>query len=123
MFMFFKESVIRISWKHFSTKCSCKKHQLTNGSLGVEAISSNNFEPWNLLYPDVLTSIKEIMNVMSRYRDTNGFALIGLDFIFDNNCKAWILESNTYPCLYYADKDPQLQPLLNTMMNSVLDIL
>ena len=79
----FKESVIRISFKKFSNKCSCRKHQLTNGSLGVEAISSNNLPFWNKLLPSIIESLKEIMEKILDYRDKEGYAILGIDFIFD----------------------------------------
>lgn len=119
----YKEAVIRISHKKFSEKCCCRKHQLTNGSLGVEAISSNDFPLWRELYGNLILAIKEIMRTMMRFRDKKGFALIGFDFIFDKNRKPWILEANTYPNLYYQHVDPHLQPMINDMMDTTLDII
>lgn len=118
----FKEAIIRISWKKFSQTCSCKKHQLTNGSLGVEAISSHDFALWKQCFPSVLKATREIMDVMLSYRDKKRYALIGLDFIFDKNNKAWVLEANTYPNLYYGP-DPHLQQISTRMLSSLLDIV
>jgi D-alanine-D-alanine ligase-like ATP-grasp enzyme len=77
---------------------------------------------WDDLYPNLKISIKEIMEIMIKYRYECSFALLGLDFIFDVDKKPWILEMNTYPNLYY-EADKHLQPILNEIMNATLDII
>lgn len=116
-----KDGVMRISWKKYSS-CSCKKHQLTNGSLGVEAKMTNKYGNWSKLYVKVKSALRKIMKIMLKYRDPDGFALLGVDFIFDKNMNAWLLEINTYPNLYY-EQDQQLQPYLNMMLEGLLDIV
>ncbi len=119
----FNESVIRISFKFFSENCYCKKHQLTNGSLGVEAISSNDLPFWNKLVPGIIESLKEIMDEMICFRDEQGYAIIGIDFIFSDLYKAYVLECNTYPNLNYVKKDPHIYKFIRKMLDSTIDIV
>lgn len=118
----YKNACMRISFKKHSKNCNCKKHQLTNGSLGADVKYTNRWSKWETYYPNVKDSIMEILQSMKKYIEKGKYLLIGGDFIFDRTGKAWALEFNTYPNLYY-EQDPQMQPTITHMLKSMLDLL
>ena len=118
----YKNACMRISRKKYTSECSCKKHQLTNGSLGAEAQYTDKWSQWESVYPSVQKSIKEIIYAMKQYLVNGKYLLLGADFIFDKNNKAWVLELNTYPNLYYKP-DPHLQPTLTHMLKNMVKLL
>lgn len=118
----YKNACMRISFKKYSASCGCKKHQLTNGSLGADVQYTDKWSDWEDVYPNVKRSIIEILIAMRRYIEKGRYLLIGADFIFDNKKKAWALEFNTYPNLYYK-QDPQMQPTITHMLKNMLDLL
>ena len=120
----YKNACMRISFKKFSEKCDCKKHQCTNGSLGAKCQYTDKWPDWSDVYPSVKASIKDIILAMKPYifKEQGKFLLIGADFIIDKNKKAWVLEFNTYPNLYYK-QDPDMQPTITHMLKYMLRIL
>lgn len=118
----YKNACIRISFKKYSSICGCKKHQLTNGSLGADVKYASEWDEWKDVYPNIKKSIIDILMVLKKYVEKNKYVLIGGDFILDVNRKAWVLEFNTYPNLFYKE-DPQMQPTITHMLKNMLDIL
>lgn len=118
----YKNACMRISYKTFDPTCDCKRHQLTNGSLGADVQYTDKWSKWETVYPSIQRSIIEIINAMKRYMEDDKYLLIGADFIIDNNNKAWVLEFNTYPNLFY-EPDPHMQPTITHMLSNMLDIL
>lgn len=114
--------LMRISNKKYSN-CSCVDHQCTNGSLGkMEAKYTESWTEWEKLYPQVEMSTKEIMKAMKNHMQKGRYLLLGIDYIFDISGKAWVLEANTYPCLYYDPKDG-IQHHVTHMLQGMLNIL
>jgi hypothetical protein len=120
----YKDACMRISYKKFSNDCDCKRHQCTNGSLGANVQYTNEWPDWENVYPSVKKSIKEIILAMTPYiyKEKGRYLLIGADFIIDNDNKAWVLEFNTYPNLFYKP-DPHMQPTITSMLKTMLHIL
>lgn len=120
----YKNACMRISFKEFSNTCNCKKHQCTNGSLGANVQYTDKWSDWDDIYPSIRDSSKQIISTMKEYvyLEKGKFLLIGADFIIDKYKKAWILEFNTYPNLFYK-QDPHMQPTITLMLKHMLHIL
>lgn len=118
----YKNACMRISLKKYSSKCACKKHQLTNGFLGANVQYTDKWPKWESVYPSVNRSILEVFSTMKNYFRKGKYLLFGADFIIDNNKNAWILELNTYPCLYY-EQTPHMQPTITHMLSNMVKII
>lgn len=118
----YKNACMRVSFKKYSLTCNCKRHQLTNGSLGADVQYTDKWSDWERIYPSIKKSVIEILVSMRKYMEKGKYLLIGADFILDKNKKAWALEFNTYPNIYYKE-DPQMQPTITHMLKNMLDLL
>jgi hypothetical protein len=120
----YDDVLMRISkLKH--SNCACAEHQCTNGSLGkIECryTRSDAWPEWGSVYPSIEKSTREIINGLKNHMQKGRYLLIGFDYILDNNKKAWVLELNTYPCLYYDEKDG-IQDKVTHMLNGMVELL
>ena len=66
-------------------------------------------------YADVIDQIKNIVKIstlsvrrkLNREHRRNCFEIFGFDFMLDHNCKPWLIEVNTNPCL--SESSPLLE--------------
>lgn len=119
----YNECILRISRKKYIYDDVTKDIHVTNGLQGAQAILSSEMgNDFSLLFESIVRSVKEIMECMIKFRDPDGYALLGLDIIFDKNKKAWVLESNNKPSInYYLCQELQIN--INNMMRDMINIV